>query len=334
MTDLTYQTMGELMNTDIPNPKPLLGSWLTNQQINMIYAPSGVGKSMFAMSIAIAVAGGGEYLGWKADGCSKVLIVDGEMDMSDLRDRAILLSGSIENLDLKAASSNLSFLPFQGQADNVNWPDLAEPDDHQRIINRIKNEKIDLVILDNLSTLAGVENENDASAWRPVNELLRKIKRLGCTPIMVHHSRKGNSVNSDGYRGSQILSVLLSSNIMLEAPEGAQSSGGASFKVVFQKYRGMRSAETETRGVQLDEDGRWSYDILAVGKAYDVARAIRTRNYTNQREVAEGLGWSKGEVSKQLKKAYEANLITREEVDTCFDEAKSVKEDDEGLDDF
>ena len=33
----------------------------------MVYADTGVGKSLFALSAALAVAGGGEFLGWKPD---------------------------------------------------------------------------------------------------------------------------------------------------------------------------------------------------------------------------------------------------------------------------
>tara|TARA_R100000005_G_scaffold22285_1_gene9573 strand:- start:14164 stop:15168 length:1005 start_codon:yes stop_codon:yes gene_type:complete len=334
MKKLKYQTMSDLLNAEIARPKPLLGSWLTNQQINMVFAPSGVGKSMFAMSIALAVAGGGEYLGWKAKGHSRVLIIDGEMDLFDLRDRVELLSGSIPDLDLDAANENLSLLAFQGQADDTHWPDLANPEDHKIILDRIKSEKIDLVILDNLSTLATVENENDAAAWRPVIELLRKIKRLECTPVMVHHSRKGQSATSDAYRGSQILSVLLNANILLEAPNDGHGVGGATFKVSFTKFRGMRTGETETRLVELNEGGQWKHEILAVGKAYEVVSAIKSRDFQTQTEVAEGLSWSKGEVSKQLKKAYELGLIKKYEVEECFDEAKSISNEFGYDDDF
>ena len=240
MSELRYLTLDELLKADIRIPKELLGTWLKTHQISMCYAPSGVGKSMFAMSVALAVAGGGEYLGWKADSCSKVLIVDGEMDMYELQERSNLLINSIGSLNIEAAKKNLSFLPFQGQTDDVNWPDLANPEDHDVILKRIKKEKPKLVIFDNLSTLANVEDENSASAWRPCLELLKKIKRLGCTSIIIHHSRKGNVLTSNAYRGSQILSVLLDSIILLEEPEGGPSIGGATFRVNFQKVRGKR----------------------------------------------------------------------------------------------
>src|ERR1700730_8853503 len=34
------------------------------QESCMVYADTGVGKSLFALSAALAVAGGGEFLGW------------------------------------------------------------------------------------------------------------------------------------------------------------------------------------------------------------------------------------------------------------------------------
>lgn len=334
MKDLIYLTMGELLEQEIPAPKPLLGSWLTSQHICMIYAQSGVGKSLFAMSIALAVAGGGECFGWKAHSANKVLIVDGEMDMHDLQERVKMLSNSIIGLDMEKAKENLSLLPFQGQHEEADWPDLANKDHHDVILQRIEEEEIDLVIFDNLSTLANVRDENNASEWRGVLELFRKIKRLGCSTIMIHHSRKGSHFSGDSYRGSQVLSVLLSTMIMLEGSEDGSSVGGASFKVIFQKSRAMRTEETKDRSVTLNEAGQWEFKILSAGKANEVVQAIRSREYCTQAAVAEGLGWSKSEVSKQLKNAYELGLFSIEEKQRCFEEAKDSDEDLDNDPDF
>jgi len=45
---LNYRSLNDLWEADIPERKPMLGTWLTDQHLGMIYAPSGVGKSMFA----------------------------------------------------------------------------------------------------------------------------------------------------------------------------------------------------------------------------------------------------------------------------------------------
>src|SRR5690606_21079099 len=189
-------------------------------------------------------------------------------------------------------------------------------------------------IFDNLSTLANVRDENNAAEWRGVLELFRKIKRLGCSTIVIHHSRKGNNFSGDSYRGSQVLRVLLNTMIVLEGPEYGSSVEGASFKVVFQKSRAMRTEETYDRAATLNEAGQWEFEMLSLGKAFEVVKAVRSREYCNQAEVAEGLGWSKGEVSKQLRKAREQGIISTPEISECFTDAKYLDEDLDNDPDF
>jgi DNA invertase Pin-like site-specific DNA recombinase len=61
----------------------------------------GVGKSLFALSAALAVAGGGEFLGWttaKKEGGWRVLYIDGEMHIADIQERANLLLDAVPGL--------------------------------------------------------------------------------------------------------------------------------------------------------------------------------------------------------------------------------------------
>ena len=62
--------------------------------------------------MALAIAGGGEFLGWKA-GKKRVLIVDGEMDLQDLRDRIKGLLPGIPGIDEAAAGRNIAILARQ-----------------------------------------------------------------------------------------------------------------------------------------------------------------------------------------------------------------------------
>jgi len=50
-----------------PPINPILGPW-ASQQINLVFAPSGAGKTMFGLSLAYAMAEGEDFLGWKFHG--------------------------------------------------------------------------------------------------------------------------------------------------------------------------------------------------------------------------------------------------------------------------
>ena len=62
---LRAPTLGQLLDSEFPDRRHLLSPWLKQQETAMVYAETGVGKSMFAASAALAVAGGGEFLGWR-----------------------------------------------------------------------------------------------------------------------------------------------------------------------------------------------------------------------------------------------------------------------------
>jgi hypothetical protein len=65
---LKQPTLNELLAITFDERQYLLWPWLREQESCMVYAAAGVGKSLFALSAAIAVAGGGSFLGWKVGG--------------------------------------------------------------------------------------------------------------------------------------------------------------------------------------------------------------------------------------------------------------------------
>jgi RecA-family ATPase len=315
-TELRQRSLGELLNDDIPKREPLLGSWLTNYHLGMIYAPSGCGKSFFAMSVGLAVAGAGEYLDWRADKDRKVLIIDGEMDTIDLKERAETLMTAMPSLDQEAVKTNFSVVAFQDQKPGTKWPDLADPDCHQTILNLVDQGHVDLLILDNFSTLAAVADENSAASMDEVVDLMRTLKRAGTTVLLVHHSRK-NSGGPGSWRGSQKLSVTMQSIIRLSHPNGLPSTDGAAFDVEFEKIRAMRTDETIGRSVKLNGEA-WTWERSEATQAHKVSVMIQSREYVNQTAVAEALGVARSTVSKRLNKAYTNGIITRNEVEECF----------------
>jgi hypothetical protein len=113
-------SLGELLDSKFRYRKFLLSPWLREHESCMVYADTGVGKSMFALSAALAVAGGGEFLGWKPDQKAtgapwKVLYVDGEMHIGDIQERARLLLNAVPNIDRDRARANLRFIARQHQ---------------------------------------------------------------------------------------------------------------------------------------------------------------------------------------------------------------------------
>lgn len=57
---------GQLLTANFPLRSQMLAPWLPDKGLAMIFAPRGIGKTWIALSIAQAVAGGGEFLRWRA----------------------------------------------------------------------------------------------------------------------------------------------------------------------------------------------------------------------------------------------------------------------------
>lgn len=65
----------------------MLAPWLPDKGLAMVFAPRGVGKTWFALSVAHAVATGGAFLRWRAQRPRRVLDIDGEMPAIALQGR-------------------------------------------------------------------------------------------------------------------------------------------------------------------------------------------------------------------------------------------------------
>jgi len=191
--------------------------------------------------------------------------------------------------------------------------------------------KADLVILDNFSTLANVMDENSASAMDPATNLMRNIQRLGSAVIMVHHARK-NSGGDGSYRGSQKLSVCFNNIIRLEQTPEQTLEGSASFRMIWEKNRSKRNDEVQERSVSL-EDGLWNYELTDKPELVEMVRLIRSREFQSQKDIADHLGVDKATVSRRIKKAFGADLISKDEMNKCFEEARDL-EDPEDTQDF
>src|SRR4051812_12350048 len=77
----------ELRSLILPPRERLLGDWLCEGDLGLIYAYRGVGKTWFALEMARRLSEGTEMGEWLAHRPTKVLYVDGEMPADLMRQR-------------------------------------------------------------------------------------------------------------------------------------------------------------------------------------------------------------------------------------------------------
>jgi len=88
-TPVSFCPLGfqEFLNLGIPPREMLLSPILPERSLSILYAPRGIGKTLLALSIGLAVASGSNLLRWSTPKPRRVLYVDGEMILSDLQQR-------------------------------------------------------------------------------------------------------------------------------------------------------------------------------------------------------------------------------------------------------
>jgi putative DNA primase/helicase len=77
-------------------------------------------------------------------------------------------------------------------------PNLATREGQEAVAPLL--EGIDLVIMDNLSTLARHGRSNDEESWLPVQGWLLELRRRGLSVFMIHH--QGTAAATDAKAGS------------------------------------------------------------------------------------------------------------------------------------
>ena len=84
---LSIVTAADLLAAQLPPRSDVLAPVLASDTAALVYGPSGIGKSFFALGVAWAVAAGGSFLGWQAPRPHRVLYVDGELGADGDRGR-------------------------------------------------------------------------------------------------------------------------------------------------------------------------------------------------------------------------------------------------------
>ena len=172
--------INDFLKLDVPAREILLNPILPERSLAMFYAPRGVGKSWLGLSIGMAVAAGQPLLRWSAPRPRNVLYVDGEMPLVSLQER------------LKEISAGFGRdIPNDGfrilAADNVEGGINLSTEEGQRAIEPLLTD-IDLLILDNLSTLLTSRSESASDAWVPMQTWLLKLRRQGKSVLLIHHA--------------------------------------------------------------------------------------------------------------------------------------------------
>ena len=282
----------EFLELSVKPREMLLDPILPEKGLAMLFAMRGVGKTFVALGMALAVSSGTKFLKWTVSKPRRVLLADGEMPAAALQER---LASMIASAGIDFDPGNLKILAADLIEDG-GIGNLASPDTQHDLDQWL--DGIDLLILDNLSSLTAVVRDNDAKSWGPVQEWLLKLRRRGISVLIVHHAGKGGQ-----QRGTSRREDVLDTVISLRHPTDYSPTEGARFEVHYEKHRHFHGADAEPFEAKLEV--RNNEPVWVIRELADVDRA-RVQALAEEglsiRDIAEETGLSKSAVH-QIKKA-------------------------------
>jgi AAA domain len=168
------------LERDLPPSDPLLGHWLTTTSRALFPAPTGAGKSMFAVALGMRTSAGFPFLRWAGQRPCKVLYVDGEMSNRLLKDR------------LADEAKRLGVIPSGFHAlsheDVENFAPLNTPEGQNMIEAAIaKIGKVELVIFDNIMSLVAGDMKEE-EGWRQTLPFQHSLTRRKIGHVWLHHT--------------------------------------------------------------------------------------------------------------------------------------------------
>lgn len=271
---------------------------LETQGICLIYASAGVGKTLFALNIAYAIASGGDFLKYACPKPRKVLYIDGEMKLSQIASR---LKNIMQAQGVCDFPDNLNVLtPDEVQKIGYRMFKIDDPQG-QNIYNKLIDKyDIEVIVADNISVLSNID-ENKAHEWTPIIEWFLYHRSKGRSVIAIHHAGK----DKNSYRGSSRLLDCVDTAISLQPVnddnlEDDIAPPPKKFKVVYQKARAFGGKDAMPYEVTLD-NGNFTYqsaEMSAIDKVIECLNAGMT-----QREIAKEMFVSQATVHKLVKKS-------------------------------
>ena len=171
---------------------------------------------------------------WQIKNPTGTLYVDGELGVQEMEERI----GKYEWLGKQQGRyvmKILSIPEYQVETEEAFYLSVRET--QLKIIHWLKiHPNYKLLVLDSVSTLFGLEEENSNSEWdRKINPFLRDLRALNVACILLHHAGKDNK---RGLRGASSMGAMAHNIFKLAVPSNKdEGKGEAMFTIMKDKQR-------------------------------------------------------------------------------------------------
>jgi hypothetical protein len=175
---------------DIPPEPRLLGDLLTSTSRVFIVGSTGLGKTQLAHGMATGIASGAGFLHWKAERPARVLLIDGEMSTSLIKDR---ISAALRRSHPVAARNLVIYGLDRSDEFAARFPGIGafEPlnteKGQQFMLRLVDIVKPEVIIFDNVMSLI-TGDQKDEIPWSETLPLVGRITALGIGQVWLDHT--------------------------------------------------------------------------------------------------------------------------------------------------
>lgn len=304
--DKAVRPPGALAGISLPPRQPIIGNWFKQGDLGFIYGPRGLGKTWMGIFVARRCAEGAGSMGalpeWKIRASCRVLYVDGEMSMDEIRERdAALSSGPAPGLYYL---QHEALFHLTGRVLN-----LTEAAAQAAILEKCRRERIDILVLDNISCLFPGLRENGADSWDQVLPWLLELRRNRIAVIFIAHAGRNGGMRGTSRREDAAFWIINLS----EPKDVAEAEQGAKFVTRFEKNR--NTIGTDCPSIE------WTFfkppgvaKVKVTWKKLTTAELFRRsieEGLCGAEQIAARLGISKGHVSKLARKALDDGWLIK-----------------------
>jgi hypothetical protein len=259
-------TVNEIREKKSPHLTTLVRPWLKEGQTTILYGTYGSGKSLLSILIAYMLGlhdhktEDCEIGEWSINRPAGSLYIDGELGEREMEERI----QQFQWLGDQSAKHRLRILsvPEYQLATEDNFY-LSNRNNQQKIIRWLKEHPTyKLVILDSVSTLFGLEEENSNSEWNnKVNPFLRDLRALNVACLLLHHAGKDNK---RGLRGASAMGAMAHNIFRLTTHDSkAIEKGEAWFTLSTEKQRaaGFSFKKFSLRFIRDDDEKETHWEV-------------------------------------------------------------------------
>ena len=315
---LEVSLWSDMESKEYPQRKVLVSNLIHDREAIMLYSPTGVGKTWLSLAIAMIVAGRGklDLLDWENEDPQPVCYVDGEMLEEDMQERIKMLIPSL-NIDEEELRKNFRYLSRVSQKEEIeDFLSLELKENQLELLKWLKDNsgkgKHPLLVLDNLSNLAELGDENSSGQMQSFNMMVTKARKFGCSMVTVHHTGKSMTVGPDGiptWRGSYDMATRLDKTLCL-LPCQSSLDGYITFQVLEGK---SRRGERINKTIQFNPfEKKWEiYDETVTEDRHQLVKELLKMGcVTKYEDLKEILNRSISSSERYLKQAIDSGAFS------------------------